>query len=203
MQSWLAPPMPTSSTPRGRALTAAEWVGRDEDEGGELVDGHLEDEEVPDFTHELVISWLIHVVRIWLDGRGFVVGSESKVLLGPRHGRKPDCIIYLPDSPPPPRRGPLTQPPDVLVEVVTPTPRDERRDRIIKMAEYATFGVPWYWLVDPALTSVEIFERDAAGRYARVAAVTEGRLEVPGCPGLVLDVDGLWAELGRLGDASD
>jgi Uma2 family endonuclease len=89
-----------------------------------------------------------------------------------------------------------------LVEVVTPTPRDERRDRIEKMAEYARFGVPYYWLVDPALGAFEIFERTGTGNYQRVVGVTSGSIDpVPGCIGLSIDVDALWAELARLADA--
>jgi Uma2 family endonuclease len=66
------------------------------------------------------------------------------------------------------------------------------------MSEYAKFGVPYYWLVDPGLGTFEIFERTPAG-YAQVVAVTGGRVEsVPGCAGLVVDVDALWAELARL-----
>ena len=66
------------------------------------------------------------------------------------------------------------------------------------MAEYARFGVGYYWLVDPALGTFEIFKKSPAG-YTQVVAVTEGTIDaVPGCAGLVLDVDALWSELARL-----
>ncbi len=185
--------------PRGRALSFDEWVGLGEDEPGELVDGHLEDEELPDATHELCVSWLIRALGAWLAGRGFVFGSELKIALGPNRGRKPDVVVYLPGGKAPPRRGALSEPPDIVIEVVTPTPRDERRDRVEKMSEYARFGVRFYWLVDPALGTFEIFERTPAG-FTQVVAVTEGTIErVPGCDGLVLQIDALWAELARLG----
>ncbi|HEU4583139.1 MAG TPA: Uma2 family endonuclease [Polyangiaceae bacterium] len=88
------------------------------------------------------------------------------------------------------------------MEVVTPTPRDERRDRVEKMAEYAQFGVRMYWLVDPALGSVEIFSLDVDQRYKALLGVTSGVLApVPGCAGLELDVDALWAELARLAES--
>ena len=109
-------------------------------------------------------------------------------------------VVFLPGSSVPPRRGPITQPPDILVEVVTPSPRDERRDRVEKMAEYAQFGVRYYWLIDPALGSIEIFELTTERLYQKVVGVTSGLIDsVPGCPGLKLDVDALWNELARLG----
>jgi Uma2 family endonuclease len=183
-------------------LSLDEWLALDEDEAGEFVNGVLVEEEVPDFTHELTVSWLIRVVGAWLAGRGFVVGSELKISTSANHGRKPDLAIILPGSQAPPRTGALRQPPDILVEVVTATPRDERRDRVEKMAEYALFGVPYYWLVDPTLGAFEIFERTPAGHYQKLVGVTSGVIDpVPGCVGLVVDVDALWAELARLGDA--
>jgi Uma2 family endonuclease len=192
------PLLEPASTPHGRALSLEEWIALDEDEPGEFIGGRLEDEEVPDATHELCVSWLIRVVGLWLAGRGFIFGSELKIALGPNRGRKSDVVVFLPGAKAPPRRGALSEPPDVLVEVVTPTPRDERRDRVQKMAEYAGFGVRFYWLVDPALGTFEIFERAPAG-FTQVVAVTDGTIErVPGCDGLVIDVDALWAELARL-----
>jgi Uma2 family endonuclease len=172
-----------------------------EDDAGELVAGRLVEEEVPDAVHELAIAWLIRIFGQWLSGKGFVFGSELKILTAPDTGRKPDVVVFLPGSPAPPRRGPITEPPDILVEVVTPSPRDERRDRIEKMAEYARFAVKYYWLVDPALGSFEVFELTGERYYQKVVGVTSGRIDpVPGCAGLAVDVDALWAELERLAD---
>lgn len=182
-------------------MTLDDWANLPEDSEGELVAGYLVEEEVPDPTHEAVAVWFAAVLLNWVRGRGgFVLGSGTKLKVSARHGRKADLVVYLPGAAIPPRRGLLTSPPSILLEVVTPTPRDERRDRVEKMDEYAGFGVPYYWLVDPALGSFEIFELTPQGRYARVLAATGGRIDaVPGCPGLVIDLDDVWHEIERLG----
>jgi hypothetical protein len=55
--------------------------------------------------------------------------------------------------------------------------------------------------VDPALGAFEIFRAHARWHYQKLVGVTSGSIEfVPGCPGLVIDVDALWAELARLDD---
>jgi Uma2 family endonuclease len=184
----------------GEAMTLEEWAALPEDEPGELVDGRLTEEEVPDSVHEVTVAWLILVLGTWLGDDGFLLGSELRTFVGVR-GRKPDLSVFLPGSSAPPKRGPVRVPADVLVEVVSPSPKDERRDRVEKMSEYAAFGARWYWIVDPSLGSFEIFELDAERRYVKVVGVTTGKIEpVPGCPGLAIDVDRLWAKLARLAD---
>jgi len=181
----------------GRLMTFEEWAAMDEDETGELVDGRLEEEEVPDTIHEIILLWLGQVLRNW--GKGIFAGPGVKYAVRSNRGRKPDLSVYLhPETKRPPARGLVRVPPDIVVEIVSATSRDERRDRIEKMDEYATFGVTWYWIIDPTLQSFEIFEL-TAGRYARAARVTEGRLdEVPGCAGLQLDLDQIWNRIARL-----
>ncbi len=181
-------------------MSFAEWAAMPEDEPGELVDGRLEDEEVPDYVHEVIVSWLNAVLRAWLAGRGFVGGSDAKFAVSARRGRKPDLSVFLPGGKVPPRRGVIRVAPDIMIEVTSLQPRDGRRDRVQKMDEYAAFGVRYYWIVDPQLRSFEIFELTAEGAYLHRLGAGEGAIErVPGCDGLRLELDDLWAECDRLG----
>jgi Uma2 family endonuclease len=191
----------TASTTAGQQITLAEWSRLDEDVAGELVDGLLEEEEMPTVVHELVVIWLGAVLRAWLAGRGGLVGgSEVKLAVGPDRGRKPDLFIYLPGRRLPPRSASMvTVPPSIVIEVVTPTPRDARRDRVEKVDDYATFGVDYYWLVDPELRSLEVWELDESQRYVRALGASQGELAaLPGCEGLSIDLDALWAEIDAL-----
>ncbi len=179
-------------------MSLAAWGELPEDEPGELVDGRLAEEEVPNYVHEIVVAWIVRMLGNWLAPRGgFVGGSEAKFAVRPGRGRKPDASAYLPGRRPP-RGGLIDVPPDIVVEVVSPTPRDGRRDRVEKVREYAAFGVRWYWLFDPQLRTLEVLELDEKGRYAHALDATGGAAAVPGCEGLVLDLDALWSEVDRL-----
>ena len=192
-----------SSEPTPRAMSIDEWDALPEDEPGELVDGYLQEEEMPGLLHEIVVAWLLRVLGVWVAPRGgLVFGSEAKLAISASRGRKPDLGMYLPGHPPLPRHGAVRVPPDVAIEIVTPTPRDVRRDRVEKVDDYAAFGVRYYWIVDPEQQTFEIFELGADGRYVRALGATGGVLTaVPGCEGLALVLDELWRETEKLGPA--
>jgi Uma2 family endonuclease len=181
-------------------LSLEEWFALPEDEPGELVDGRLVEEEVPDYLHEFLVAFLGAILGNWIFPQGgLVAGSNAKFVVGSRRGRKPDISVYLPGSRRPPARGLIRVPPDIAIEIVSPTPRDGRRDRVEKLADYAAFGVTWYWLLDPQLRSLEIFQLDPQGLYLHVLGVSTGTLrEIPGCEGLTLDLDALWAAIDSL-----
>jgi Uma2 family endonuclease len=184
----------------GTEISLEEWADLPEDEPGEVVDGHLEEEEVPDYVHEFLAALLTQIFANWvLPLGGILGGSDAKFVVGKRRGRKPDLTVYLPGSPLPPRRGLVRVPPDLAVEIVSPKPRDVRRDRVEKVDDYAAFGVRWYWIVDPELRSLEILELGADGRYVHALGATAGVIDpVPGCEGLRFDLDALWAAIDRL-----
>src|SRR6266404_2032173 len=124
--------------PRLKQMTLKEWGNLDEDIEGELVDGVLEEEEMATFLHEIVVMWLAQALRSWARRRhGYVAGSEAKVAVGPRRGRKPDLSVYLRGKAPALADTLVRTPPHLVVEVVSPRPRDARRDRVEKIRDYA------------------------------------------------------------------
>lgn len=181
-------------------MTLEEWAELDEDEEGELCDGRLVEEEVPSFLHEAIVAWLIGALRAWaLPRGGWVFGSEAKFAVGPRRGRKPDVSVFLAGSPLPDRRSSLSRtPPGIMIEVITARPRDARRDRVEKLRDYALFGVGSYWLVDPRQRTLEVLHLASGGCYSIELAAGDGMHPIPGCEGLTIDLDALWAEVDRL-----
>ncbi len=179
-------------------MSLEEWASLPEDEPGELIDGELAEEEVADWDHEDVVAWVMLLLGTWVMAHGGrIYGSDGKYAVRPGRGRKADVSAFFAGTPLPPPRGPSTTPPDIIVEVISSDPRDARRDRIDKAQEYAAFGARFYWLIDPDDRTFEIFELQAGAHYLRVRAASEGAIDVPGCEGLRLDLDALWAYVDR------
>jgi Uma2 family endonuclease len=183
---------------RAKSMTLAAWAALDADVEGELVDGVLEEEEMPTVLHELIVAWLISALGRWARRHGgWVAGSETKIAVGPRRGRKPDISVYRKGRMPGLHDALVRVPPHLVIEVTSPRPRDARRDRIDKLGDYARARAAYYWILDPQLRSLEIFELARNGRYSVALNATGGRPRIPGCPGLRLDLDDLWAEIAR------
>ena len=191
--------MTIAEHPAARAMTAQEWADLDEDEPGELVDGVLEEEEMPTVLHEGVLHWILVHLSNWVGPLGGeVFGSELKLRVGERGGRKPDASVYLPGRTLPAALvGATKRPPSLVIEVYSPRPRDVRRDRIDKAADYSAFGIVYYWQVDPLVHTLEIFELHEGGPHSQLLLASEGVHAIPGCEGLVLDLDALWAKADR------
>jgi Uma2 family endonuclease len=183
----------------GQAMTLKQWGELPDDVNAELVDGVLVEDEMATEVHDTILTFLNRLFGNWVRPRGGFVFFERKYGVARNTGRKPDVSVFLPGSKGLTGTARVTMAPaDIAVEVITPTPRDIRRDRVEKRREYAHFGIRWYWLVDPSLRTVEILERSPKGRYEHVLDGTTGKLRVPGCRGLVLNLDDLWREVDSL-----
>lgn len=178
-------------------MSLAEWAALPEDTLGELVDGCLVEEELPDWIHEEIVVWLICALKPWVAQQGGRLGgSSSRLAVSADRGRRPDVVVFLRNQPEP--RGLVTAVPDIVIEVVSSAPSDQRRDRVDKVGDYARRGIRQYWLVDPQLGSFEVLALGDSGRYEHAVATTSGVVDIPDHPGLRLDLDALWAELAQL-----
>ncbi len=184
---------------QSKLMTLDQWAALDEDVEGELVDGMLEEEEMPSVLHETIVVWLGAILGAWARRRrGFTTGSETKLAVGPRRGRKPDLSIFLPPNLPAASDTLVRVPAHVVIEIVSPRPRDTRRDRVEKLADYARAQAHYYWIVDPQIRSLEVYELGRDRRYAVALTATDSRLRIPGCPGLTVDLTALWNEVATV-----
>ncbi|TKC95175.1 Uma2 family endonuclease [Polyangium fumosum] len=174
-------------------MTLEQWADMDDDEPGELVDGLLVEEEVPTNLHELIVSWVSYALMTWAKERGGrVFGSDHKLGVSARSGRKPDVTVYAPRTRMNWQASLSRIPPLLVVEVISRRARDVRRDRAEKLSDYARFGVRWYWLVDPEARLLEVLELGADGRYTIAMQASSERVSVPGCERLELELADLW-----------
>lgn len=182
----------------GQPMSIEAWEEMDSDAPGELVDGRLEEEELADNPHEVMVSLLLFTLMSWGRPRGaMALSSEAKYALTKELGRKPDISVFFAATRKLPRRGANRRPPDLMIEVLSPAPNHRRRDRIEKLHEYAAFHVAWYWIVDPEAFTLEVLRLGDDGHYVHALDAAKGTVEVPGCEGLTLDLDALWRELNE------
>ncbi|MFE3458569.1 Uma2 family endonuclease [Nocardiopsis aegyptia] len=152
-----------------RRLTVAD-LERTPDDGRryELVDGRLDVSPAPKPLHTRVdtrLTW--HLVNN--------ASAEFDVHTGPginlnavrtRH-RIPDVAVFDTE---PPEEGYYSVPPALAVEIVSP--ESVFRDNHTKRREYAAFGIPSYWIINPLPEKVGLIElRLDKGQYQEVTQV--------------------------------
>jgi Uma2 family endonuclease len=132
----------------------------------ELIDGMLHVSPVPGLRHQMVVGTLIVVMDVdcpdtllALPGPLAVRPSESTevqpdFLVGRFEDFTEECLPVAP-----------------LLAVEVLSPETELYDLTLKKATYELMGVRSYWVVDPAVPNLTVFELDAGGCYEQVAEV--------------------------------
>lgn len=89
-------------------------------------------------------------------GVGWWIELEPAVRFGDRLFNPDIAGWRVERSPNPPDGYPITLLPDWCCEILSPS--TARDDRLVKLPHYARFGVPWIWIIDPALRSIEVYQ---------------------------------------------
>ena len=125
----------------------------------EYVDGLVMERHVGERRHSLVQSNVVFSLR-QRHGNLFV-WPELRVRSVPnRRSRVPDVCVTLED----PGTDVFEAPPLIVVEILSR--RDEMTDVLEKLDEYAAFGVPNIWVIDPRRKKAFTYE---GGRLQEVA----------------------------------
>jgi Uma2 family endonuclease len=109
----------------------------------EFIDGELVDRAMPTKNYSLLqiligALWAKHVLN-----RTIYLFSELRLRISPSRVRVPDLSLYLEF----PTGNPPSTPPYLVIEILSP---DDRFTQVLtKCHEYAAFGVPHSWLIDP------------------------------------------------------
>jgi Uma2 family endonuclease len=141
--------------PQGR-WTERDYFALPETKFVELKDGCLEFLPMPSRAHQLLTRFMFLVLYSFIEPRklGETHFTGLNVRLEPDHVRFPDVCYLSPEKLGDPRE--VQDLADLMVEVVSPSPADRKRDLVEKRADYARTGVREYWIVDPDTESITV-----------------------------------------------
>ncbi|MFT4041130.1 MAG: Uma2 family endonuclease [Thermomicrobiales bacterium] len=125
----------------------------------EIIDGELYELPAPLFAHVAAVIALLDLLLPLvqrLGGKRYTAPVD--VVFPGVDPVEPDIVVLLPGSLARPVRRGIEGPPDLLIEVLSPSNRSH--DTVRKRDIYARGGVREYWIVDPEAASVEIIGSD-------------------------------------------
>jgi Uma2 family endonuclease len=158
----------------------------------ELHDGELSVTPAPGTRHQRAIGAMYVLLRAHVEAHrlGEIFLSPVDCILSDTTVVQPD-VMYLD----PTRAHLVTEraiegPPTLVVEILSPS--TTRIDRVRKRELYAQYGIPYYWIVDPAAGTLEAWGL-AEGGYALLARAAGPKpASLPPFPDLVFAPASLW-----------
>ena len=139
----------------------------------ELIDGEHFVSPSRGSAHQLIIGNLYVLLREYLGTHraGVVMLAPFDIVFSQHDVVEPDLIYFAADR----FRAIVGEKyargaPDLAIEVLSPSSR--RRDEVLKRRLYERTGVKEYWIVDPDLASIKIYQPGADGRYRRAAELS-------------------------------
>lgn len=133
----------------------------------ELIDGEVVMAPAPLTKHQWVLGRLYRLVDDFVEqtGSGIAFFSPFDVELSTYQVYQPDIVVVSRDRAAHITRNGFRGAPDLVMEVLSPSNR--KQDLVVKAAEYASAGVPEYWVVDPVDDRIEV-NRLTEGAYSAV-----------------------------------
>ena len=152
----------------------------------EIIGGELYVSKQPSNYHQLVGDRIWELLQVWsrqthagtaITTPGLIFGEDNDVIpdviwMSKERGAK----AAHPD-------GKYHAAPELVVEILSPGPSNERRDREAKLQLYAHQGVLEYWIVSWIERRLDIYRRDGATLTFHSTLTKDGLIQSPYLPG--------------------
>lgn len=166
----------------------------------EIIDGIRYDlQPSPAIDHQILVTELSHGIRTSCSWNGIVVVAPMDVHLG-EHTVQPDLIFISNDNAHIVVKRKIMGVPDLLAEIVSPS--SGSHDKIRKKALYERFGVKEYWIVDPALHTIDQFIMEGQKLQLYATYGKEDKLISPCFSCIEMNLNAIFAAIERFQDFS-
>lgn len=162
----------------------------------EIIDGELHVSTMPHWRHQYACNRIGRALDTWDQQAGGLTLQAPGLIFSPDNDVAPDVVwvsrerlVATEDA-----AGHLRAAPELVVEVISPGRRNERRDREAKLALYSRQRVQEYWLIDWRRRTVDLY-RHSGDSLVQTAALSAGdTLTSPLLPGFACPLSDLWTD---------
>ena len=161
----------------------------------EIIDGELCMSKTPDIGHQYAGGEAFLSLQVWSHATGAGTAYVTPgVIFAEDDDVIPDVVwisrarqALAVDA-----QGHFRTAPELVIEVLSPGSKNERRDRELKLKLYSRQGVREYWIVDWRLRNVQVYRRADAALHLMATLAGEDMLTSPLLPGYSCPVANLW-----------
>jgi Uma2 family endonuclease len=155
----------------------------------DYAEGRLEFLPMPTTLHQWITGFLYRALEAFASAHqlGLALPAPLRVQLWPRKFREPDGVFLRAIHRH--RAGnEFWDGADLVIDVLSDTPEDRRRDLVTKRREYARAAIPEYWIVDPQQKLIRVL-RLKGKKYVVHGSFKAGRMAQSHLlPGFAVDV---------------
>lgn len=109
----------------------------------------------PSINHQLIVQNILLCLQTTLQNKFIVLQKPTDLFIHLREVRQPDIMVIAKNRTEIIKPHGVVAPPNIVIEVQSKT--SESLDRIVKFKNYATFGIPTYWIIDEINETIEVF----------------------------------------------
>ncbi len=186
-------------------MTRLRWTSSDlellplnEGKRYEIIDGELYVTTQPSFEHQYACGRLGWAFIAWDRPSRLGIVLPAPGIIFPDDDNVAPDFVWIERSRLAGLIGPdhkLHAAPDLVVEVLSPGPENQRRDREIKLNLYSRRGVREYWIVNWEQREVEVYRRQGDALALVATELEQDSLQSPLLPGFTLPVSELFLDL--------